>query len=187
MGVVGVVLAAGAGRRMGGPKALVGGWATPRTPLEETAARLHDGGCPRVLAVIGAEADAVRAAVGTAPPWLRLVEAADWPEGLGASIRAGLRAAGDATVALVSLVDLPDVRADVVARLLATVPLGERTLARAAYRGVPGHPVLIGRAWWPRVSELARGESGARDLFAAEEHLLVECGDLATGRDRDRP
>lgn len=185
MDVVGIVLAAGAGRRMGGPKALVGGWADPRTPLAEVAARLHEGGCPRVLAVIGAEADAVRVAVGDPPAWLRLVEATDWAEGLGASLRAGLRAAGDAPVALVSLVDLPDVRADVVARLLTTVPLGQRTLARAAYGGVPGHPVLIGRAWWPRVSEVALGESGARDLFAAEEHLLVECGDLATGRDRD--
>jgi len=185
MDVVGIVLAAGAGRRMGGPKALVGGWAGPRTPLAEVAARLHEGGCPRVLTVIGAEADAVRVAVGDPPAWLRLVEATDWSEGLGASLRAGLRAAGDAPVALVSLVDLPDVRADVVARLLTTVPLGQRTLARAAYGGVPGHPVLIGRAWWPRVSEVALGESGARDLFAAEEHLLVECGDLATGRDRD--
>jgi CTP:molybdopterin cytidylyltransferase MocA len=187
MGVVGIVLAAGAGRRMGGPKALVGAWAAPLTPVEEVATRLHDGGCPEVLAVIGAGADAVRAAVGTPPPWLRLVEAADWSEGMGASLRAGLHAAGDATVALVSLVDLPDVRADVVARLLATVPLGERTLARAAYRGAGGQPVLIGQAWWPRVSEVARGESGARDLFAAEDHLLVECGDLATGQDVDRP
>lgn len=187
MGAIGIVLAAGAGRRMGGPKALVGDWAAPRTPVEEVATRLRDGGCPRVLALIGAEADAVRAAVGAAPPWLRLIEAADWAEGLGASLGAGLRAAGDATVALVTLVDLPDVRADVVARLLATVPLGERTLARAAYRGVPGHPVLIGRAWWPRATEVARGDAGARHLFAAEDHLLVECGDLATGRDVDRP
>lgn len=184
MDVVGIVLAAGAGRRIGGPKALVGAWADPRTPLVEVATRLHDGGCPQVLAVIGAEADTVRAAVRTLPPWLRLVEAADWSEGMGASLRAGLRAAGDATAVLVTLVDLPDVGADVVARLLATGP-GEDVLARAAYRGEPGHPAMIGRAWWPRVMEVAHGESGARDLFAAETHLLVECGDLATGRDRD--
>ncbi len=77
-------------------------------------------------------------------------------------------------------------RADVVARLLATTPVGEDVLVRAAYGGTPGHPVVIGRAWWPRVMEVARGDRGARDLFAAEPHVLVECGDLATGGDRDR-
>jgi CTP:molybdopterin cytidylyltransferase MocA len=188
MDVVGIVLAAGAGRRMGGPKALIGPLAAPgaRSPLEQVATWVRDGGCSRVVAVIGADADAVRATVAPLP-WLRVVEAADWAEGMGASLRAGLHAAGDAPVALVTLVDLPDVRADVVARLLATAPVGEDVLARASYGGVPGHPVLFGRAWWPRVMELARGEAGARELFVAEPHVLVECGDIATGRDADTP
>jgi len=60
-------------------------------------------------------------------------------------------------------------------------------LARAAYHGVPGHPVVIGRDHWRAVLEGVSGDRGARDYLAAHEHQLVECGDLASGRDADTP
>ena len=60
-------------------------------------------------------------------------------------------------------------------------------LARAAYQGVPGHPVVIGRDHWRGVLDVAAGDRGARDYLAAHDHALVECGDLATGRDVDTP
>ena len=58
-------------------------------------------------------------------------------------------------------------------------------LARAAYGGVPGHPVLLGRDHWPGVLESAQGDQGARSYLARHEVELIECGDLATGRDVD--
>jgi CTP:molybdopterin cytidylyltransferase MocA len=72
-----------------------------------------------------------------------------------------------------------------VARLIAA-GTGPSTLSRAAYDGTPGHPVVLGRDHWRGVAEVARGDRGARDYLAAREVLAVECGDLATGRDRDR-
>ena len=90
--------------------------------------------------------------------------------------------------ALVTLVDLPDVGDDVVGRLLSRAgTIGPDTLARAAYDGQPGHPVLLGRGHWAGVADIARGDRGARDYLAIHEHRAVECGDLATGRDLDRP
>ena len=62
---------------------------------------------------------------------------------------------------------------------------GPAALARAAYDGVPGHPVVIGRDHWAAVAAEARGDRGARDHLRVTPHLLVECGDLATGRDVD--
>ena len=62
---------------------------------------------------------------------------------------------------LVTLVDVPDVDERVVARVLGAAtgpPAG--ALVRAAYRTLPGHPVLIGRDHWPGVAELARGDRG---------------------------
>jgi CTP:molybdopterin cytidylyltransferase MocA len=60
-------------------------------------------------------------------------------------------------------------------------------VARAAYDGVPGHPVLLGRDHWAGVLASAAGDRGARDYLATRPVVLVECGDLATGRDQDTP
>ena len=115
--------------------------------------------------------------------------AEDWAEGMGASLRAGLTALGDRSrgdAALVLLVDLPDVGADVVARLVAAVD-GPGALARAAYGGEPGHPVVLGRDHWAGVVATATGDRGARDYLRSHPPALVECGDLATGADVDGP
>lgn len=190
--VVGLLLAAGAGRRMGGPKALVTGvdglpW------LVSTARRLRRAGCNPVRVVLGAgAADAAEALAAGGDVAVGAVVAADWAEGMGASLRAGLAglevAAPDATAALVHLVDLPDVGADVLQRLVTT-PAAARTdvLARAAYAGVPGHPVLVGRDHWAGLAGCVRGDRGGRDYLAVRAVDLVECGDLATGADVDEP
>jgi nicotine blue oxidoreductase len=186
MTTVGLVLAAGAGRRMGGPKALVRLTDGGPTLVETAVARVVDGGCDRVVVVVGAAGDEVAALV--AGSGARVVRADDWDEGMGASLRAGLAhlGAGDDDLALVTLVDLPDVTAEVVERVLAAVDGdGRAALARAAYDGVPGHPVAVGRDHWSAVITTARGDRGARDHLRVTPHRLVECGDLATGLDLD--
>jgi CTP:molybdopterin cytidylyltransferase MocA len=106
---------------------------------------------------------------------------------MSASLRTGLAALDRAAdAALVTLVDLPDVSADVVRRVAAAAT-GADVLARAAYDGTPGHPVLIGRDHWAGVIAAATGDQGARDYLKPREVVLVECGDLATGRDVDTP
>lgn len=184
--VVGLVLAAGAGRRMGGPKALVRVPPEGPTLVEAAVGRVRAAGCDHVVVVVGAAAQAVTDAVaGTGAD---VVTASDWAEGMGASLRAGLTHLDPAAheVALVTLVDLPDVTAEVMARVLAAVEGdGPAALARATYDGVPGHPVAIGRDHWAGVAVTARGDRGARDHLRVTAHLLVECGDLATGRDVD--
>lgn len=174
-----MLLAAGAGRRYGAPKVLAhdGAW------LRTAVAALADGGCDEVLVVLGARA---AEAVALVPASAVAVLAADWSTGMGASLRAGLAAAEHSVAdrAVLHLVDTPDVGAAVVQRLLAT----RRPVARAAYAGVPGHPVLLGRGHWDAVRRSASGDRGARDfLRARDDVLLVECGDLATGRDHDTP
>ena len=64
---------------------------------------------------------------------------------------------------------------------------GRRALGRAAYGGAPGHPVVIGRDHWDGVLGSLHGDVGARDYLATHDHVVVECGDLATGRDTDTP
>ncbi len=44
---------------------------------------------------------------------------------------------------------------------------------------------MIGRDHWAGVAASATGDFGARHYLDAHEVTLVECGDLATGRDQD--
>jgi CTP:molybdopterin cytidylyltransferase MocA len=183
---------------MGGPKALLRRHPDDPTLVEQAVTLLHEGGCTGVTVVVGAAGDEVSRIVGSLGRDVDVVTCPDWHEGMGASVRAGLtglaRAAheGEAPVdaALVTLVDLPDLTPEVVGRVL-DVP-GRDTegalrtvLRRAAYAHVPGHPALIGRDHWERVVASAVGDHGAREYFRATPHELVECGDLATGRDTD--
>lgn len=183
----GLLLAAGAGSRLGTPKALV--VADDGTPwLVRGVRSLLDGGCDAVTVVLGAAADEAAALVPAGP--VDTVVAEDWAQGMAASLRAGLLevTGTDARAAVVSLVDLPDVGPDVVRRVLAAaaaVPGGRDVLARAVYDGRPGHPVVLGRDHWRGVLDSVGGDAGARDYLAAHDVVEVECGDLATGRDVD--
>ena len=187
MNPVGLLLAAGGGSRMGTPKALVGDPAGVSF-VERGVRVLRDGGCSPVVVVVGAEAARASTLASAAGADL-VVEAPDWAQGQSASLRAGLAAAQstDADVACILLVDVPDVGANVVERVCGAAGDSPSALARAAYRGVPGHPVVMGRDHWQEVLESATGDKGARDYLAAHDHQLVECGDLATGRDVDTP
>jgi nicotine blue oxidoreductase len=200
--VRGLLLAAGAGRRMGGPKALVRRSPDEPTLVERGVEVLHAGGCRGVTVVVGAAAEEVAAIVDRLGHDVDVVRCPDWHEGMGASLRAGLstmtRTAheGDTGVdaVLVSLVDLPDLTPEVVARVLGggwadaeTAAERRSVLRRATFHGTPGHPALIGREHWDGVVATATGDRGARDHFRSHPHEAVECGDLATGRDADTP
>ncbi|QIK65204.1 NTP transferase domain-containing protein [Nocardioides sp. HDW12B] len=208
--VSGLLLAAGAGRRMGRPKALLRD-AADRPRLLGAVDVLLEGGCDEVVVVLGAEAEQAETLLteGTSR-WpadtVCSVRADDWDRGMAASLAAGLAATGqdppDALVVL--LVDLPDVGAAVVTRVADAwreAGAGHGAVARAAYDGEPGHPVLLGLDHQLALAaEVARalGTPGAVD-FGARHYLatlashdrrevaLVECGDLATGHDVDRP
>ena len=171
---------------MGGPKALIRdddgtSW------LLRSIDVLRDGGCADVTVVVGAEADAVRELL--AKETVSVVEATRWAEGMAVSLRTGLRSlvGSNAIAACVHLVDLPDIGAKVVARVIdAADPVSPETLVRATYSGRPGHPVLIGRDHWTPIAAGAVGDRGARTYLDAYDAQRIECADLATGHDLDR-
>ena len=95
----GLVLAAGEGRRFGGPKQLAP--LRGRPLLAHAVATARDAGLDRVVVVLGARADAVRAEVDLAGVEVAVCE--NWAEGMSASLRCGLEAAptpGDAARAV---------------------------------------------------------------------------------------
>jgi nicotine blue oxidoreductase len=177
--VAGLVLAAGEGKRFGGPKALA---ELDGERLVDRAVRILSlGGADPVVVVLGA-------AVAEVPGADEVVVNADWAEGMGSSLRAGLAAsalAGCGAV-LVLLVDQPGVRTTAVRRLLAAYDEGA-DLAQAVYAGERGHPVLIGRAHWAGVAALAVGDVGARAYLAEHAAQVVEVPCGGDARDADTP
>ncbi len=146
-------------------------------------------GCHETVVVIGARAPRVGAVL---PDHVQRVTNADHPAGMGSSLAVGLThlLRSTADVALVMLVDLPDVTRDAVDRVVrrACASVAPQTmLARAAYAGRPGHPVVIGRSHFTGVIAAAVGDVGARDYLAVHQVELIECGDVGGGRDVDTP
>ncbi|ADP84753.1 nucleotidyltransferase family protein [Pseudofrankia inefficax] len=198
MEVAGLLLAAGAGRRLGRPKALVG-W--DGAPLVVRGLRLLDAaGCSPLLVTVGAAADQVVDVVRSAEPMggVEIVRVDDWPEGMGASLRAGLAAlaATTAEAVVIALVDQPFVEPDLVRRLIATAagspePVPGTATAPAAvvagFGGRPRNPVLLHRAIWPDVARLAQGDVGARAWLRShpDDVIVVPCDDLGTPEDID--
>ena len=178
--VVGVLLAAGAGTRYGGPKILAaqGEW------LRCGVRSLADGGCSEVLVTVGA-------AEPHLPVPARAVRVPRWRDGLSESVRAGLIRAGEreglAGVVL-HVVDIPDVTAGQVARLLAAAGPTPSSLARATHAGKAGHPVYIGADHIEAVLDSLSGDRGAGRYLATRDDVIdVDCSDLGSGIDHDYP
>ena len=182
MTVAGLLLAAGAGSRIGGPKALLE--IDGRTFVERGVELLQEAGCDPVLVVIGADARTVRPFV-TAD----VVVAMDWSEGVGASLRSGLAVLEQtsASACLICLVDQPRISVEAARRLLALA--GEADVAVATYGGEPQHPVLLDRLVWPDVAALAVGDVGARAWMRAHPTRVLEvpCDGLGSPDDVDTP
>ncbi len=181
--VAGVLLAAGEGRRLGRPKALV---AWHGSLLVERGARmLAAGGCDRVVVVLGASAADVIDVADLSGGEVVVNES--WASGIAGSLRVGLAAAGAADAAVVALVDQPHVTAAVVRRLLATWRAEQDDAVVAAYRGQPRNPVVLAAAVWDEACAAAHDDVGARAWLRRhpERVRLVECADLGDGRDVD--
>ncbi len=201
--VQGLVLAAGAGRRFGGPKGLArDGHGVPW--VARAVQTLRAGGCERVLVTVGARAAEVAALVPqavdapgvpvsrathdaiAAPGVVEVVSVPDWAEGLAASLRAGLSAAAGSDAVIVMPVDTPDAPPDLVRRVLAAAGADVRSaLVQAVYGGAPGHPVLLGADHLDAARRSVVGDRGARAYLVAHRAVEVECADLWHGADID--
>ena len=181
----GLLLAAGAGSRLGTPKALL---EVDGELLVDRAVRaLAGGGCSPVVVVLGAQAADVTARAQLADAVVVVNEG--WSQGMGSSLRVGLTVLGDlgAGSAVVALVDQPRVGSDVVRRLVAH-PSGRPAVA-AAYGGRQGNPVRLDASVWPDVAAAAEGDVGARTWMRAHPQRVevVACDDLGVDDDIDTP
>jgi CTP:molybdopterin cytidylyltransferase MocA len=183
--IAGIVIAAGGGRRVGGPEALLLRGDT--TLVDRAVGLVTEAGCLPVVVVLGAAAKQVRATAALDGATVLVNRA--WGTGLGSSLRMGLEALdGDpAEAAVVMPVDMPGVTVDAVRRV-AALPYPD-ALVCATYGGLRNYPMLFGRRHWAGISTLAKADVGARPYLLAHKDEIVDisCDAVADGARVDSP
>ena len=183
MHVTAILLAAGAARRFGAPK-LLAAW-RGRPLWEHALAALT--GTDRVTETIVVVAPGF--VVPPAAARCRFVVNPEPAEGMGGSLRVGVRTASAETDAfLIALADMPLVPPGLIGALLACYGAGERPIVVPVCRGRRGHPVLIGAGLRDELLAV-RGDVGARAVLAAHPDLIgtIETDDAGVLFDVDEP
>ena len=170
MRISGVILAAGAGVRMGGPKALLP--MGDRTFLARLASRFERPGVDRVIAVVGHEAERVMREAG-APSSLVFAVNERHREGMLTSIWRGLEEAeaAGADAVLLHPVDHPLVEPDTIDRVVGALRDGA-VVAVPSLEGRRGHPGGFARPAWAAL-RAAAPEAGARAVLAAHPEWIT--------------
>jgi molybdenum cofactor cytidylyltransferase len=168
--IAGVILAAGTSSRLGRPKQLLP--LRGATVLQHIVDVAGASGLDDVVVVLGHEAATVEASLRL-PEQTRVSINLGYQTGQASSLRVGLRALGQETLAaVVMLGDQPDVAGQAIQSVLAAYDRTGGLVVQASYCGHLGHPVLLDRRIWPEV-EAVRGDAGARDLLAAHPKWIV--------------
>ncbi len=178
-----VILAAGAGRRLGGvAKALLP--LGERTYLAAIAETARSVGLVDAVVVVG-EPFAREVAGEARRLGLRVRVNPAPARGMASSVALGFGAiaAGPADAAWLWPVDHPFVRAATLQALVRA--RGDHTVVVPRYRDQGGHPPLIARSLWPALAACAA--TSARDVIRAADPLSLDVDDPGVVRDVDVP
>ena len=173
--VAGIVLAGGASRRMGRPKA--GLVHEGRTFLAQVLGALRGAGIDDVIVVSGSAHDAVLAALPTGDD-ARVLRNPDPERGQLSSLKIALGALRARQLrpdaAVVALVDHPAVQPATVARLVSGWSETPRApIVLPSFAGRRGHPVLFASGVWDEL--LATPDDlGARAVVRADAARVLE-------------
>lgn len=176
-----IILAGGASRRMGSPKALlpIGG-----DTFAGRLIRIFDGLCSQVIVVLGHDADRIR--TGIEQP-AEFAFNPDHALGQLTSLQCGLRAIrAEVDAVFFTPVDYPAFRRETVEELLGRA--GQAPVIVPQYQGRHGHPVLIATEVATEILALPPTGS-ARDVIHrhVRHTLYVDVNDPGILRDVDDP
>jgi molybdenum cofactor cytidylyltransferase len=169
-----VILAAGAGTRLGGvAKALLCG-KDGRTFLARIVATAREVGLADAIVVVGPpHCDAVAAHARELGAYV--VENREPERGMASSVALGFGALDVCDAAWLWPVDHPAVAPTTLRALCAA--LGDHDAARPVCAGRRGHPPLVACSLFSRLAACADHEGGARGVLAAVDAIDVEVAD----------
>jgi len=193
MEVVGILLAAGLGKRFD-PSAerlklleacAVG--AEGAVPIAAAAARNLRAALGYVIAVVRAQSDAKQLQLRAllAEQGCTVLPCEQAHEGMGASIACAIRASAQAQGWVIALADMPQVQQQTIVAVRKAIADGATTAA-PFYRGQRGHPVGFGAACGPELAAL-QGDRGARDVLQRHPPVRIDVEDPGVLCDIDEP
>lgn len=181
--VAALVLAAGSSRRFGSDK---------RQELIADGSRVLQRSCANacqafadVRVVLREQDDPAALGLDTR---IRVVHSPQATLGMGHSLASGVTALAesDAEAVAILLGDMPWLNPVTLVQLAALA--GPQNIVVPMHEGQQGHPVIIGRQFWPQLQQLS-GDRGAKALLAAHSDCCVriETGDRGILLDADTP
>lgn len=168
-GIVGILLAAGVGRRFGGDKLMHR--LADDTPIAVAAANSLRSACSRVVAVL--RPDRAQLADALASAGCEIVLCPEANQGMGHSLAAGVRAAANASGWIVALGDMPGIAGSSHRAVAACLETGA-SLVATQYGTQRGHPVGFSGVWFRELSTLT-GDQGGRTILERNPQHLVLC------------
>ncbi len=171
--VAAIILAAGAGTRMGRLKQLL--VCRGKTLVQHSIDQAAAAGFDPVVVVVGSESHILRDSI--AGQRIQIVQNERWQTGMGSSLAEGMRAlfksgkTPDAVAILV--VDQPLIEPKHLAGMRELLARGEGAIVAARYSGTLGVPALFKREFFPALLSLPP-EAGARTLLRSADSRVVE-------------
>lgn len=166
-----VILAGGAGRRLGFPKAAAGLLGQPFAQVQVQTGRR--AGCEPVILVLGCEAESILRDHPGLERSARVVVCSDWQLGQFASLEAGLDSLlEECRTAIPHVFVLPVDALPIKTQTFATLAQAldsdlQLDAALPVHEGRGGHPVLLASRFWPELLERDPAQSRL-------DHILIE-------------
>lgn len=157
-GMVGILLAAGAGKRFGGDKCLAR--LPDGVPMAVRSAENLSTVVDEVLCVVRPEDEWLRGLLHKAS--FKTVICHDADEGMAASLRAGVDASQLASGWIVALADMPVIRHKTYQRMM--LRLTDEHIVRPEFNGQAGHPVCFPMRFRDDLLALS-GDEGAKGVI----------------------
>lgn len=184
--IAAIVMAAGRSRRMAPHNKLLVTDKAGKPMIARVVDNVLSSKARPILIVTGHQAEQVEHALGGRP--VQYVHAADYAEGLSASLKTGIAAVPpECAAAIVCLGDMPLVTGRMIDRLMQMYdPEAGRLIVLPTFRGKQGNPMLWDRRYFAEILAIT-GDSGARFLIGkhAEAVVEVEMADDGVLRDFD--
>jgi molybdenum cofactor cytidylyltransferase len=168
-----IVLAAGKSSRAAPQNKLLTAGPSGSTLIEQTVDHAVASHVGPVTVVTGYQAEQVRQVLMKTP--VRFVYAADFAEGIAASLRTGIATLdSDIQGALICLGDMPLVAPSTMRQIAGAYDAkAGREIIIPTFEGRRGNPVLWGRRFFPRLLQLT-GDRGAREILAEHMEFAIE-------------